>query len=139
MKFKFLCFAILPLAAFFCGCSQLTLATGKYETTLPGREDFAAIYDDLIFIRIREPNDDPSQNSYWDWAGNFEIEDDGHILLKMDKPTARKWNFHYDFYRRDGMITVYDLGAENSYNLRHRPGSAAQRRNHQQGDFSTYN
>ena len=37
------------------------------------------------------------------------------------------------------MITVYDLGAENSYNLRHRPGSAVQRRNHQQGDFSTYN
>ena len=139
MNIKSLCLLILPLATFFCGCSQLTLATGKYETSLPGREDFAAIYDDLIFIRVREPNDDPSQNSYWDWAGNFDIEDDGHIILKMDKSTARKWNFHYDFYRRDGMITVYDLSAENSYNLRHRPGSAAQRRNHQQGDFSTYN
>ena len=72
-------------------------------------------------------------------TGNFEIEDDGHILLKMDKTTARKWNFHYDFYRRDGMITVYDLSAENSYNLRHRPGSAVRHRNLQQGDFSTYN
>ena len=139
MNFKFLCFAIPVLAAFFCGCSQLTLTAGKYETTLPGREDFAAIYEDLIFIRVREPNDDPSQNAYWDWAGNFEIEDDGHIILKMDKATARKWNFHYDFYRRDSMITVYDLSAENSFNLRHRSNSAAQRRNPQQGDFSTYN
>lgn len=127
MKYLFLKFSGIAVAVFailLTGCEQLTLENGKYESSLSGREDFAAVYEDLIFIRVREPSEDPAQNNYWDWAGKFEIESDGHILLKMDKPLARKWNFNYDFYRRNGMITVYDLGAENSFNLRLRPASA---------------
>ena len=137
---KFFFFLLLPLIFILCGCEQLTLANGKYESSISGREDFAAVYEDLIFLRVREPSDDPAVNSYWDWAGNFDIEDDGHIVLKMNKDTARKWNFHYDFYRKNGMITVYDLGAENSFNLRHRPASAPQRGSsaQTQGGFDTY-
>ena len=121
---KFFCLILLFVVAILTGCEQLTLENGKYETSLSGRDDFAAVYKDLIFIRVREPSEDPARNSYWDWAGKFEIESDGHILLKMDKDLAREWKFHYNFYRRDGgMITVYDLGSENSYNLRLRPAS----------------
>ena len=138
---KFFCLILLTVVALLTGCEQLTLENGKYETSLSGRDDFAAVYEDLIFIRVREPSDDPASNSYWDWAGKFKIESDGHILLKMDKPLARKWDFHYDFYRRDGMITVYDLGAENSYNLRLRPASGYAPRNgssQTQGSFPVY-
>lgn len=138
---NFFCLILLTIVALLTGCEQLTLENGKYETTLSGRDDFAAVYEDLIFIRVREPSDDPACNSYWDWAGKFKIESDGHILLKMDKPLARKWDFHYDFYRRDGMITVYDLGAENSYNLRLRPASGHSSRNgfsQTQGGFPVY-
>ncbi len=132
MKYSLCKFTALILsvsAMLFSGCEQLTLDNGKYETALPGREDFAAIYDDLIFIRVREPSEDPSQNTYWDWAGKFEIEDDGHIKFKMPRELARKWDFHFDFYRRNGMITVYDLDAENSFNLRLRPVGAPPVRN----------
>ena len=129
-------------AIVFSGCEQLTLDNGKYETTLSGREDFAAVYDDLIFIRVREPSEDPSQNNYWDWAGKFEIEEDGHIRFKMPRELARKWDFHFDFYRRNGMITVYDLDSENSFNLRYRPAAAPAVRNYNnpqvQGGFPAY-
>ena len=137
---KFLILLFLPLLVILCGCEQLTLANGKYEASLSGREDFAAIYDDLIFLRVREPSEDPSVNSYWDWAGKFDIENDGRIILKMDKDIARKWNFHYDFYRNNGMITVYDHSSQNSYNLRYRPASAGQRSaaSQTQGDFNSY-
>ena len=139
---NFFCFILLALVAMLTGCEQLTLQNGKYETSLSGRDDFAAVYKDLIFIRVREPSDDKSRNSYWDWAGKFEIESDGHILLKMDKDLAREWKFHYNFFRRDsGVITVYDLGAENSYNLRLRPASGNAPRNgtpQSQDGFTAY-
>ena len=138
MKYLFCKFTLLSLALgalLFAGCEQLTLDNGKYETSLPGREDFAAIYEDLIFIRVREPSENPSSNNYWDWAGKFEIEEDGHIRLKMPRELARKWDFHFDFYRRNGMITVYDLDAENSYNLRFRPASAQQRNDNYHPQF----
>jgi hypothetical protein len=142
MKIFFRILAVLFSVAVITGCEQLTLENGKYETSLSGREDFAAIYDDLIFIRVREPSDNPSQITYWDWAGKFEIESDGHIRLKMKRELARKWDFHYDFFRRNGMITVYDLDAENSFNLRLRPANAPAVRNDYnpqiQGGFPAY-
>ena len=116
-KFSTFIFALL-LSAFICGCGGLTLSDGKYETSLPGREDFAAVYNDLIFIGLREPSDDPAHNNYWIWAGSFSIEDDGRIMLDMDKKLSKKWNFSYNLYRRDGAISVHDIGAGNSFYLK---------------------
>ena len=138
--------AAVCAAIFFAGCETITLDNGKYETVIPGREDFAAVYGDLIFLRLRDPSDENSRNDYWDWAGNFEIEPDGHIILDMDKNLARNWNFHYDLYRRNGFITVYDLSAENAFNLQFRPAKAGdkQQRNPvidqslNTGEFNTY-
>ncbi len=116
-KFSAFIFLLL-ISAFICGCGSLTLSNGKYETSLPGREDFAAVYNDLIFIGLREPSDDPSQNNYWIWAGSFSIDDDGRIMLDMDKKLAKKWNFSYNLYRRNTSISVHDIGAGNSFDLR---------------------
>ena len=45
MKIFFRILAVLFSVAVITGCEQLTLENGKYETSLSGREDFAAIYD----------------------------------------------------------------------------------------------
>ena len=101
------------------GCENLSLDDGKYQTSIDGREDFAAVYGDLIFIHLLEPSDDiSSKANYWIWAGKFSIEDDGHIILDMDKKLSREWNFAYDLYRRPGAITVYDHSSGNSFDLK---------------------
>ena len=139
---KFLLLALFIFPVLFCSCAQLVAPPGKYETTIDGREDFAAVYNDLIFIRIKEPDDDRKRSAYWDWAGHFEIMENGRILLDMDEDTARKWGFHYDFSFNNGMIVVHDLGAENSFHLRRRqaasPMPSQNSFSQPQGDFSTY-
>ena len=138
--------AAISAAISFSGCENLTLDNGKYETVIPGREDFAAVYGDLIFLRLRDPSDENARNDYWDWAGKFEIEPDGRIILDMDKNLARTWKFHYDLYRRNGFITVYDLSAENAFNLQFRPAKAGDKQRSypaidqaaKPGEFNTY-
>lgn len=148
-KFLLLFTFIIPLL--FCGCSSITIPNGKYDTTIDGREDFVAIYNDIIYLRIKQPDDDRRINDYWEWAGNFKIADDGRFFFKMDDDTARKWNFSYEFSLSNGMISVYDISAENSFHLRRRQprpthNSYPPAMNHHppaqpapQGDFSTYN
>ena len=151
MNFKVLLSFVFFLPLLFCGCSSITIPNGKYDTTIDGREDFVAIYNDVIYLRIKQPDDDRKINDYWEWAGNFKIEDDGRFFFKMDDATARKWNFSYEFSLRNGMISVYDISAENSFHLRRRQPRTAPSGSYppavnrytpsatQQGDFSTYN
>ena len=150
MNFKTFFLAILFLPVLFCGCSSLTIPNGKYDTTLDGREDFIAIYNDIIYLRIKQPDDDRKNNDYWEWGGNFKLEDDGRFIFDMDEDTARKWNFSYEFSLSNGMISVYDISAENSFRLRRRQQRPAHGQSAQyppgnpapaapQGDFSTYN
>ena len=133
--------ALFALALLFCGCTEITVPAGKYDTTLDGREDFAAVYNDIIFIRVKEPDDDLKRNGYWDWAGNFDISDNGKLLLKMNDDDARKWGFHFDFYFSNGMIVVHDIGAQGSYHLSLRQPIAPMQQNPPsqfQGEFSAY-
>jgi len=115
-----LLFVSVMMLVLICGCEQLRLVNGKYETTLAGREDFAAVYEDLIFLRLRDPQSDGTGN-YWDWAGKYKIDDDGRITLQMDKEKLRIWNFYYNFYSKRGAIAVADLSAESGFDLKFRP------------------
>ena len=126
MKFiaeKLLLCACVLMLALICGCENLKLADGKYETTLAGREDFAAVYGDLIFLRLRDPQ--AGSSGYWDWAGKYKLDDDGRVLLQMDKEKLRIWNFYYNFYSKRGAIAVADLSAESGFDLRFRPAGNA--------------
>ena len=115
-------FAALFAITFFTGCEVIRLNNGKYETTLPGRSDFAAVYGDLIILRLRNPeNETGTENGYWDWGGKYSIRDRYLVELDMDRQTARKWNFYYELRRQDNGIRVIDHRAENAYQLHHIP------------------
>ena len=115
-------FTALFAITFFTGCEVIRLNNGKYETTLPGRSDFAAVYGDLIILRLRNPeNETGTENGYWDWGGKYSIRDGYLVELDMDRQTARKWNFYYELRRQDNGIRVIDHRAENAYQLHHIP------------------
>ena len=106
----------------FSGCEVVRLANGKYESTLPGRGDFAAVYGDLIILRLRNPiNESGTGDGYWDWGGKYKIMDDNSLLLKMDRETARNWNFYYGIRRDGNTLYVTDYRAEKTFQLRHVP------------------
>lgn len=114
-------FAVITLGLLISGCTEVRLANGKYTTALSGRDDFAAVYNDLIFLRLRNAEDNTMNNGYWDWAGKYEIVDGKHILLDMDRKTKRDWQFYYSLTMRGNAIVVEDHRAENSYVLTLRP------------------
>ena len=116
-------FALLPLLLAVVGCADVRLANGKYATSLPGREDFAAVYGDLIFLRLRNAESEEADNGYWDWAGEYKIIDGKYIELDMDRETKRTWKFYYQLTMRGKGIAVEDLRAENSYMLHFCPAS----------------
>ena len=106
----------------FTGCAVPTLANGKYETSLPGREDFIAVYNGMLIMRLRSPEKaSGTDDGYWDWGGKFKVREDNRIDLDMDRQTARKWNFYYQLSRNGKGVKVHDLRAENSYQLDYMP------------------
>ncbi|MCI5779551.1 MAG: hypothetical protein MR051_07045 [Lentisphaeria bacterium] len=121
MRKKWFRIAAALTAALLAGCTEVRLADGKYTTALSGRDDFAAVYGDLIFLRLRNAEDDTMDNGYWDWAGKYRIEDGSLIKLEMDRKTGRDWNFYYRLTMRGHAIVVEDLRADNSYTLQLRP------------------
>jgi hypothetical protein len=118
---KAIVFAFITAAVIISGCTEIRLANGKYTCNLPGREDFAAVYNDQIFLRLRNAEDETMNNGYWDWAGKYKIVDGCHIELDMDRQKKRSWNFYYNLTMQGNAIVVEDLRAENSYVLKLRP------------------
>ncbi|MBO7329681.1 MAG: hypothetical protein J6W00_13030 [Lentisphaeria bacterium] len=113
---------VLASVILFTGCAVPTLANGKYETSLPGREDFVAVYNGLLIMRLRNPEKaSGTDDGYWDWGGKFTVREDNQIDLDMDRQTARKWMFYYQLSRNGKGIKVHDLRAENSYQLDYMP------------------
>ena len=93
------------LLAALAGCSSTPLSTGKYQINEPGREDFAVVYEDLIFLRIKSPDDAPGSLAYWEWAGKYKVEENGVLVFDMDKETRQRWDFYFQFIRkREGLI-----------------------------------
>ena len=128
MKFgKF--FLLLAAGLLLAGCESVQLASGMYETTLPGRRDSAAVYGDMIILRLRNPeNESGTEEGYWDWGGKYEIRDGSQIFLKMDRETARVWGFYYELTMQKDGIKVTDHRAENSYRLEYVPAVPNQNR-----------
>ncbi len=124
--FRIMLLTLLPL---ICGCEVIRLSNGKYEIGQTGRGDFAAVYHDMIIIRLRNP-EEPSgtENGYWDWGGEYSVRDDGVIELDMDRQTARDWNFYYSLRKQDNAIRVIDHRAEKSFRLEHVPAVPPQQR-----------
>ena len=116
-KSLFLFGAAAVLMLLGAGCASLSLPGGCY---LPGDErgDYAIVYQKLIFLHMRAPENSPGQTAFWDWAGSYSIGDGGKLELDMDTQTRKLWDFYYNFRVQGGMILVDDLSTRNTYPLR---------------------
>ena len=112
----------LALAAglFLAGCAQPNLRTGEYRIDRNDRDDFAVVYDDLIFVHVKSPENVPGTLAYWAWAGQYKVLENGEIELDMDHETARRWKFNYQFLRKNDGISFNDWENNTGYLLRYR-------------------
>ena len=111
---------ILALAGLFlAGCAEPNLRTGEYRIDRSGRDDFAVVYEDLIFIHIKSPENVPGTLAYWEWAGKYRVVD-GEIEFDMEHETQRRWRFSYQFLRKSDGIVVNDFEGQTGYLLRYR-------------------
>ena len=106
--------------AFAAGCAQPNLRTGEYRIERSDRDDFAVVYEDMIFLHIHSPENVPGDLAYWEWAGKYKVLDNGEIELDMDKETLRRWKFNYQFLRKSGGIGFNDWEKQTGYLLRYR-------------------
>jgi hypothetical protein len=120
-KFAFYCAAICAAASLLTGCASSKLATGKYEISDSSREDFAVVYENLIFIRVKSPEYAPGSLAYWEWAGKYSVEEDsGIITFDMDRETLRRWNFYFQFIRQRDGISFNDWENQTGHHLVYR-------------------
>jgi len=113
--------ATLALAALIlAGCSQPNLRTGEYRIERSDFEDFAVVYEDMIFLHIHSPENAPGDLAYWEWAGKYKVLDNGEIDLDMDHETRRRWKFSYQFLRKNDGISFNDWEKHVGYLLRYR-------------------
>ena len=130
MKFTVKSISLAVVLMLLCGCEVVRLSNGKYESTLPGRGDFAAVYGDLIILRLRNPiNESGTGDGYWDCGGKYKVIDGNTIELDMDRETGRNWKFYYELRKQDNAIRVLDHRAENSFRLEYIPAVPDNRRN----------
>ncbi len=105
--------AILMLAAvamLVAGCSSPRLANGKYESRIPGQDDYIIVYDDLVFLHIKTPDNLPERQTYWTWAGKYSISDSGELDFDMNDELKKKWRFSYTFVNQQGGVVLNDWG-----------------------------
>ena len=108
--------AVLVLA----GCAETNLRTGEYRAEQSGRDDFAAVYGDLIFVHVKSPENVPGTLAYWEWAGKYKVLDNGELNFDMDRETARRWRFSFQFVRNQAGNLVNDLERQSGFTLRYR-------------------
>ncbi|MDR0933332.1 MAG: hypothetical protein LBM70_09995 [Victivallales bacterium] len=104
-RFLIGCFALITLAV-LAGCTIPRLPDGKYSST--AREDFILVSNDLIFLHITTPQENPDPYAYWNWAGKYSLSKDGHIVPDMETELLKNWNFYYRFFYEKGVIKVID-------------------------------
>ncbi len=115
-RFLALFSGVLTLLFALTGCTVPVMATGRYTAEDPGREDYAAVYQDKIFLHIKAPELHSGRAAYWDWAGTYELTGAGEIRPDMDRETGKLWNFYYTFLsKREGIVVnAVPSGAEAS-------------------------
>ena len=117
-RFFFVVGAAAALAV-LAGCSSVPLPTGKYRIEEPEREDFAVVYEDLIFLRIKSPDDAPGSLAYWEWAGKYKVEENGVLVFDMDRETRSRWEFYFQFIRKREGLIFNDWANQNGHLLRY--------------------
>ncbi len=117
---KTLASAVSLVLLFLAGCTTVVMPSGRYQLQdNSGAGDYAITYGDLIFLNIRAPKRVSGPDSYWTWAGNYSIAENGEFQFDMDKQTAKKWSFNYSFVSDNGNIRVNDWSENRAFILRY--------------------
>ena len=132
MRFPLIISVAVFVLLFVSGCEVIRLANGKYETSIDGRQDFAAVYNDMIIIRLRNPeNESGTENGYWEWGGFYKVSKDNLIEFDMDRQQNRDWRFYYELRKSGNAIKVIDHRAGNSFILNYESVNPANRSDQQ--------
>ncbi len=103
----FLRILAVPAAAILlltlAGCVH-RLPEGRYAAS--GHNDYVLVHNNLIFLHITTPQENPSPLAYWDWAGSYSLSKDGLLKPDMDTELWKKWNFYYSFLYEGNAIRV---------------------------------
>lgn len=102
-----------------CGCSSQKLNIGVYQSIDSSRDDMAMVYEDMIILQVKSPENAEGALAYWTWGGKYSYDDDGQIILKMDEETRKRWNFYYNFIGRKDGIVINDLTRNSGLVLRY--------------------
>ena len=106
MKVFLRMFAV-PVAAILlmtlAGCVH-RLPEGRYSAS--GRNDYVLVNNDLIFLHIIAPQENPSPLAFWDWAGPYSLSKGGLLKPDMETELWKKWNFYYSFVYEKNAIRV---------------------------------
>lgn len=120
MKYWLPTVSALLATLFFSGCAEPNLRTGEYRISNPGRDDFAVVYEDMIFLHVKSPENVPGSLAYWEWAGKYKVREDGEIDFDMDRETEKRWRFNYQFLRKNEGISFNDWEKQTGHMLRYR-------------------
>ena len=112
----------------FCGCSSPQMEIGKYQITDSGREDVIMVYENMLIMQIKSPENSSGSLKYWNWGGKYTLDENGEIFFDMDRETMKRWRFYYSFLKRRNGIVLNDLSTNKGYLLKYqipkkRPGT----------------
>ena len=114
-KEMFFLFGVLLMLA---GCQSPRLQGGRYLGR--DRGEFAMVYEDLIFLRVKAARNIPGSLSFWEWGGKYSVDPETHrIKLDMERENARLWNFCYNIYSERGAVILQDLTENKRFVLRY--------------------
>ena len=98
------------------GCTNIRLQGGKYVGK--DRGEFAMVYEDLIFFRVRAGKNIPGSLTYWEWGGKYSVDPNSRRLkLDMEREIGKLWKFSYNIYADRYSIVLEDLCENKKYFL----------------------
>lgn len=111
---KFFLFAAVTVL--LTGCSSILLQDGKY--TGKERGEFAVVYKDLIFLRVKAGKNIPGALTYWEWGGKYSVDSRTRkVNLDMDREIGKQWKFSYSIYADRHAVVLEDLEENKKYYL----------------------
>lgn len=118
MKICFKAFLFAALLFLVAGCTSVRIQGGKY--TGDDRGEFAMVYEDLIFLRVKAGKNIPGSLSYWEWGGKYRVDPVTRIVdLDMETENKKLWKFSYTIYADRSAIVLADLSENKKYVLRY--------------------
>ena len=118
MKTGYKLFLLTALLFLVTGCTTVQLQGGKYAGK--DRGEFAMVYGDLIFLRVKAGKNIPGSLSYWEWGGKYSVDPESRIVhLDMDREIGKLWKFSYTIYAGRSAIILADLSENKKFVLRY--------------------